>query len=129
MRKIPNKKFLKKEWGTDISYYQCQYVIQAVLVFFFIILGAFSWSMYVKNGNVLLVDFSFDEYVVSFPIYIILLFSFSLKLILTNIKVTRAACFLGPFAWNTFHPYTLMLRHVSAKYAAKECILFSHIFC
>lgn len=49
------------------SNYQC--VIQAVVLFLFIKLGAFVFGVYkLRTENVILVTFSFDEYVVSFLI-------------------------------------------------------------
>jgi hypothetical protein len=57
------------------------------------------------NWEVILVDFSFDEYDVSFFIFLI---NFVWKSILFNIRMATQACFLGPFAWKiVFQPFTL----------------------
>lgn len=53
------------------------------------------WDIDVTKCNVLLVDFSFDEYVVFFPI----LTSFGLKSVLLEIRIGVPACFFIPFAW------------------------------
>lgn len=66
------------------------------MVVHFISLSTLVFVHMCKNYNVILVDFSFDECAVPFPIPI----SFGLKSILSDIKIRYY--FLGPFALNIF---------------------------
>lgn len=56
-------------WSLFLSVYECQYVILNYRSVSFINWeGPCVWGIHIKNWNVMLVDFSFDVYVVSFPI-------------------------------------------------------------
>ena len=77
------------------------------------ILMSLHWGIDVQNWEFTLVDFSFAEYVVSFPVSFD---NFWFKVYLFDIIMITAAWFLGPFVRKKFFPSLLVWESVCLCY-------------
>ena len=86
------------------------------------------WSINVQNWEFPLVDFSFDEYEVSVPIFLI---TFAWMSILFSIRMATPTCVLGPFVWKNCPAFysevvSVFVTVVHFLYAAKCCVQFTY---
>ena len=82
----------------------CQFLLLCLLVFVLCIEVLLCWCIDIYNCHVFLLDWSLDQYVVSFLISYNLLY---FKVYLSDMRIATPAFFCFPFAWNIFfHPLT-----------------------